>query len=145
MKNYLLKITMIGIKIALGALFLYAGVKKFYPDPPLQPVATEVNIPEHVVKMKELIGGMKQSGYFWEMVGVAELLCGALLLSQVLSLLGAVMLVPLTLNIFLFHAVLEPHDTTDLLLTAIYLLANLTILVYHYPQLKHAFLTNKIQ
>lgn len=144
MNRFVLKIVMIGIKIALGLLFLYAGAKKFYPDPPRQTVGQEAEIPANLVKMKELVGGMKNSGYFWEMVGVAELLCGALLISQVFSLLGAVMLIPVTSNIFLFHAALEPHHKTDLLLTAMYLLANLAILAYHYPQLKYAFLTNKI-
>lgn len=141
MKNKIIKGLMTTVKIALGALFIYAGIQKFNPTPRPQPASYETNLPEHVVKMKELIGGMKKSGYFWEMVGIAEMVCGILLVSQLLAVLGAVMLVPITLNIFLFHAVLEPHDIPEFLMTGMYLMANLAILVYHYPQLKRAFIS----
>ena len=130
------------ITVALGVLFIYGGIQKFVPKPP--PVsAPATELPAHVVKIKSFIGGLKQTGYFWPMLGVTEILCGVLLLSQVLSLLGAVMLVPLTLNIFLFHLFLEPHETGELLLTLLYLLANLFVLAYHYPKLKYAFLPSK--
>ena len=141
MKNKIIKGLMTGVKIGLGVLFIYAGIQKFNPAPRPQASGYEAKLPDHVIKMKELIGGMKQSSYFWEMVGIAEIVCGILLVSQVLAVLGAVMLVPVTLNIFLFHAMLEPHDTMEFLLTGAYLIANIGILAYHFPQLKRALLT----
>jgi len=144
MNNKIVKWLMVGIRTALGVLFIYAGIQKFNPKPRPQSTTPESELPAHVVKIKSLIGGMKQTGYFWEMVGVAEIACGALLVSQALALLGAVMLVPLTLNIFLFHAFLQPHDTGELLMTGLYLLGNLAILAYGYPKLKAAFLTFKL-
>lgn len=140
MKANVVKWFMTILKIGLGVLFIYAGIQKFNPSPRPQSSTPDTELPAHVVKIKGLIGGMKATGYFWEMVGVAEILCGALLLSYVFSLMGAVMLVPLTLNIFLFHAFLEPHEAGELALTAGYFLANLAILAYHYPKLKLAFL-----
>lgn len=141
----LLKWLVVGARIGLGALFIYAGIQKFNPKPRPQSNTPDSELPAHVVKIKELIGGMKQAGYFWEMVGVAEITCGVLLVSQVFALLGAVMLVPITLNIFLFHAFLQSHDTGELLLTGLYFLANLLIIGYHYPQLKQTFLTIKLK
>lgn len=143
------KLIIIAIRIALGGLFIYAGIAKFTPKAPAeQPPATQSSevaaekpeLPPHVVKIKALIGGMKQTGYFWPMLGVAEILCGVFLISQALALLGAVMLVPLTLNIFLFHLYLEPHETGELIMTAVYFAANILLLGYDYQRLKLIFL-----
>ena len=143
MNNKLTKWLMIGVRVGLGILFIYAGIQKFDSTPRKTSTTPESELPAHVIKIKELIGGMKQTGYFWEMVGVAEITCGALLLTQVLALLGAVMLIPLTLNIFLFHAFLEPHETGELVLTGLYFIGNLAIVAYDYPKLKPAFLKLK--
>lgn len=139
-----LKIGVVVIRIALGLLFIYGGTQKFIPKP--KKASTEqaqVETPENVVKIKAFIGGMKKSGYFWQFLGTVEILCGILLLSQYLSLLGAVMLIPLTLNIFLFHLFLEPDELGELTMTGLYFIANIALLAYDYPQLKHAFLKQK--
>lgn len=128
------------MRIALGGLFVYAGVQKFIPKPPRVQAETTQELPPHVVKIKAFIGGMKQTDYFWPVLGVTEILCGVLLLSQYLALLGAVMLVPITLNIFLFHLFLEPHEPGELAMTGLYLVGNLLIIAYHYPDLKTTFL-----
>lgn len=133
----------VAVRVALGVLFIYAGIQKFDSTPRPSTDSLEP-VPEHVVKIRSLIGGMKQTGYFWEMVGAAEILCGVLLVSQYLALLGAVMLVPLTLNIFLFHLFLEPHEPGELLLTGLYLAANLWLILREYPRLKPLFITPKI-
>ena len=134
------KISIIIIRLLLGALFVYGGVQKFIPKPPRPAVETAQELPEHVVKIKAFIGGLKQTGYFWPMLGIVEVLCGILLISQYLALLGGVMLIPITLNIFLFHLFLEPHEPVELLLTALYLIGNVWIIAYHYPKLKMTFL-----
>ena len=133
-----LKIGVVAIRIALGLLFVYAGIQKFIPKerPPAKP---GVELPVHVQQMKAYIGGLKQTGYFWPMLGVVEIAAGIMLLSQVLALLGAFVLLPVSLNIFLFHACLEPHDTNELLLTGLYLLANLLLILREYPTLKPVF------
>ena len=133
-----------GVRMALGLLFIYAGIQKFDSSPRSSDPSVE-EVPAHVVQIRELIGGMKQTGYFWEMVGVAEIACGVLLVSQVFALLGAVMLVPLTLNIFLFHLFLEPQEVDELLLTALYLLANLLLIAAEYPRLKQVFIPAKLK
>ncbi|MEO9806183.1 MAG: DoxX family membrane protein [Reichenbachiella sp.] len=136
-----IKILILVTRIALGGLFVYAGIQKFIPKPPRPVVEQNVEIPDHVVKIKSMIGGLKGTGYFWPLLGFAEILCGVLLLSQLYALLGAMMLVPLSLNIFLFHLYLEPHEMGELVLTGLYLIINLGLLFYDYPKLKTAFLT----
>lgn len=134
------KLFAIALRIALGVLLIYMGIQKFVPQAPRAPAVAGVEVPAHIVKIKAFIGGLKQSGYFWQFLGVAEIVCGVLLVSQVLALLGAVMLLPVTLNIFLFHLFLEPHEPGELVLTGLYLLGNLLLLAYDFPKLKKTFL-----
>lgn len=145
-----IKYLIIAIRLALGLLFVYAGIKKFEKAPEKIVIETEQTVevkelPENVVKIKAYIGGLKQTEYFWPMLGIAEVLCGLLLLSQVYALLGAVMLVPLTLNIFLFELFLGSGDVMEIITHALYLLANLAIIAYDFPRLKLAFLTTEQQ
>lgn len=136
-----IRILILVTRIALGGLFVYAGIQKFVPKPPRPATEQGVELPDHVVKIKSMIGGLKGTGYFWPQLGIAEIVCGILLISQLYALLGAVMLVPLSLNIFLFHLFLEPHEVGELVMTGVYLLVNLALLAYDYPKLKMAFLT----
>ena len=139
----LFRIAIIVMRIGLGCLFVYGGVQKFTSKPPKAETGEVIELPDHVVKMKAYIGGLKQTGYFWPMLGVVELVGGLMLLSQVLSLLGAVILMPITLNIFLFHLFLEPHEIGELIMTTVYLLINLAIIAWYYPRLKPLFLNFK--
>lgn len=134
-----LNIFIIVIRIALGGLFVYAGIQKFIPKPAKVRTEQSIELPDHVMKIKAMIGGLKTTGYFWPLLGVAEILCGLLLISQIYALLGAVMLIPLSLNIFFFHLFLEPHELGELVLTAIYFLLNLGLLAFDFPKLKTAF------
>lgn len=140
--NYF-RILIIATRILLGGLFIYAGIQKFIPKPPPAKIESTEVVPDNTLKIREFIGGMKQTGYFWPMLGVGEIVCGILLVSQYFSLLGAVMLLPIMLNIFMFHLFLKPEDTVDLIMTSLYLMGNLLIISYHFPTLKIAFLTNK--
>jgi len=137
------KIAVIVIRLVLGSLFVYAGVQKFIPkERPKTEASAEV--PDNVKKIRNYIGGMKQTGYFWPMLGVVEMLGGLLIATQFYSLLGAVLLVPVTLNIFLFHIFLTPGDVGENLLAGLYLLANIFLIGYHYQPLKTVFLKPKI-
>jgi len=144
------KYFIIGVRLALGLLFVYAGTQKFKKDVPKTSASTEQvtvaqEMPAHIVKIKAYIGGLKQTGFFWPMLGIAEVLCGVLLISQVFALLGAVMLVPLTLNIFLFEVFLGGGDPIEILVHGLYFLGNILIIAYGYPRLKLTFLTTDQQ
>ena len=135
------KILLIVVQLALGGLFIYAGVKKFIPTPATAQRTAQAMPDENAAKISAYIKGLKGTGYFWPMLGVVELAGGLLLVTQAYALLGAVLLLPVTLNIFLFHAFLKPEDTTDLMLTALYLIANAGVILWRYPVLKKVFLT----
>ncbi len=136
-------ILFIVIKLALGGLFIYAGTQKFVPKPP-RPQSESAEVDPNVAKIRGYIGGLKQTGYFWPMLGVAEIAAGVLLVSQMLALLGAVILVPITLNIFMFHLFLTPDDIGEILTSGLYLAANLAIIGYYFKPLKSVFLNFKL-
>jgi len=147
MKSQAVKFIIISIRLALGILFIYAGIQKFVPEQPKVQTVTEAQVaptelPPNVVKIKAYIGGLKQTDFFWPMLGIAEIVCGLLLISQIYALLGAVMLVPLTLNIFLFEVFLGGGDPMELFTHGLYFAANIALLVYAWPRLKLAFLTS---
>lgn len=132
------------LQLSLGALFVYAGIRKFIPNP-ARKAATEqsVEVPAHVVQMKAFIGGLKAPAYFWPLLGIVEIIAGLLLISQYFALAGAFLLLPVTLNIFLFHLYLKPEDTPGLLMSALYLAGNLLIILFDYKKLKTVFFTPK--
>lgn len=135
----ILKIGLIILQLGLGGLFLYGGVQKFIPKERKEKSAVE-SAPKNVTQIKSFIGGMKQTNYFWPFLGVMEIICGVLLLSQYFALLGAVMVMPITVNVFLFHLFLEPHELGELAMTLCSLIANVLIIASRYQSLKSPFL-----
>lgn len=83
------------------------------------------------------INGMKQTGYFWQLLGICELLFGILLLLQKPAFIGAIFLLPITLHIFLFHAFLESDEIGELIQTAIWLIINIVLVLKEYSSWRH--------
>lgn len=135
----------IAIRLALGGMMLYGGYQKFAkPIPAPTQFLTEVqekgadhftSKPE-ILKIKNYIFGMKQTNYLWQLLGICELVFGLMLISQFLAFAGAVMLMPITLNIFLFHAFLEPHEVGELVEVTLLLIANILLIAKEFPRWK---------
>jgi uncharacterized membrane protein YphA (DoxX/SURF4 family) len=134
-----LKITQIISCLILGGMLLYGGSKKF--DKPI-PSPTEIieKVKEgqeiaptaEILKIKNYIFGMKQTNFFWQFLGFAELLAGILLLSLVFSRIGALVALPITINIFLFHVFLEPDEVGELIQMLGLLLINIFLIASSY-------------
>ena len=73
--------------------------------------------------------GLKQSGYFWQLLGLCEFIFGLLLLFKKTVFFGALMLLSITSNIFLMHLFLEPHEVGGLIYTALLLSINLFLVL----------------
>jgi putative oxidoreductase len=54
------------------------------------------------------VGGLFQSGYLFPLIKVIEVVCGALLLFGRYIPLVLIVLMPISINIFLFHTILLP-------------------------------------
>ena len=138
-----LKIVFIIFNLILGGMMIYGGMKKFEkPSPSPTEIVEKVKAGEEVapsveiLKIKNYIFGMKQTGYFWQFLGIVELLVGLLLISQRFSLLGAIMALPVTIHIFLFHLFLEPHEIGELIQMTGLLIINLLIIGKGYKHWK---------
>lgn len=89
----------LGIRILLGLGLVMFGSNKFLhfmPNPPLSPEAGE------------FMGAMAKAGYMLPIAGVVQILAGISFLTNKFVPLMAVVLFPIMLNAFLFHAVLDP-------------------------------------
>ncbi len=124
-------------------MMIYGGMKKFEkPSPSPTEIVEKVKAGQEVapsveiLKIKNYIFGMKQTGYFWQFLGIVELLVGLLLISQRFSLLGAIMALPVTIHIFLFHLFLEPHEIGELIQMTFLLIINLLIIAKGYKHWK---------
>ncbi len=139
----LISIFFILAQLGLGGLFLYAGVRKFIPNPARTASTTEVVPGSTEDQMRKFIGGLKATSYFWPFLGTVEILAGLFLLSQFYAVLGAFLLIPVTSNIFLFHVFLKPGDLMGGILAGIYFLLNLIIIFRKHKILKQLFITPK--
>ncbi|MEO1487431.1 MAG: DoxX family membrane protein, partial [Bacteroidota bacterium] len=100
-----IQILFIVFRLVLGGMMVYGGIQKFQkPIPkPVEVVetASKFTSPEKESTLQKIlyISGAKQTGYFWQVLGVCELLFGLLLILQGTSFIGAVLLLPITLHI----------------------------------------------
>lgn len=114
---------------------IYGGIQKFKkPIPtPIEVLekANKFSSPEKESTLQKIlyISGSKQTGYFWQVLGMCELLFGFLLILQGTGFIGALFLLPITLHIFLFHLFLEPDDMGELLQTGALFTINIALVV----------------
>jgi len=96
-----MKIAVLVARILLGLIFVVFGLNFFFhfikmAQPPMSAPATAFS------------GGLFGSGYFFQYMKVVEIISGLFLLVNRYTALFVVVLFPISLNIFLFHAILVP-------------------------------------
>jgi len=87
-------------RILLGLIFFVFGLNGF-----LNFIPAPAEMPE---KVMTFMNGIMATGYFLPFLKGTETICGLLLLVGAFVPLALVVLAPIVLNIFLFHAFLEP-------------------------------------
>lgn len=100
--NKVKSISVVAARIVLGLIYFVFGLNFFFhfiPTPPSSGGPADA-----------MAGGLFQSGYFFPMLKTLEVIFGALLLTGFFIPLTLVVLMPITLNIFLFHAFLTPEN-----------------------------------
>ena len=87
------------IRILVGLLLVVAGLSKFFPmGPP----------PPHNEAATAFMTALVATGYMMPIIALVELLCGVCFVTGRFVALAAVLLVPISLNIVLFHTLLDP-------------------------------------
>jgi uncharacterized membrane protein YphA (DoxX/SURF4 family) len=106
-----------GVRIFFGFMMVNSGLNKFLNYMP---------IPEITESAEALMGALDASIYVFTLVAIVELLAGGLIITKKYNALGAVLMMPVTVNIFLIHTVLNP---TGIILSLVLLLINIWILI----------------
>jgi len=100
------------IRIGLGIMLLAFGLNKFFWFMP------DFEFGDHV-GAAQLFQAFTDSGYMWPLVGGLEALVGILFITKKFFLAALLALIPISINIVLFHAVLDPPHIGPALLVAI--------------------------
>ena len=82
-----------------------------------------------------------KSGFYWNFIGLGQLLAAALLLIPRTATLGALIYFPIILNIFLITV--SMHFTGTPFITGLMLLGSLYLLGWDYDKLKYIFIPSK--
>lgn len=133
MKKYT-KITFIVLRLFLGGVMISAGAGKFFkPISNVTEVVKKINnenISSNTMTLQKVlyIDGLKQTGYFWEVVAFCELLFGIFLIFYRSYFLGSLFLLPITLHIFLFHLFLEPDEVGELVYCGLLFAVNVALM-----------------
>lgn len=98
-----MKIAVLIARVLLGLIFLVFGLNFFFhfsflnmPQPAMSKEATAFS------------GGLWGSGYFFQYMKVIEIISGFFLLINRFTAFFVLVLLPISVNIFLFHAILAP-------------------------------------
>ncbi|MFC3559364.1 DoxX family membrane protein [Pedobacter jamesrossensis] len=97
-----MKIAVIIIRVLLGAMYLFASVSYFMK---YMPAGQQMSADQTT-----FMAGVMASVYLMPLIKITELVSGILLLIGRTAPLAALIIFPITLNIFLYHAFLGPKE-----------------------------------
>lgn len=110
-----------GSRYLLGLIYFVFGLNGFFQFLPLPPLPDSAGA---------FLGALGATGYFFPFLKGAEVIGGALLLAGFAAPLALVILAPITLNIFLFHAILTPGLQNSVLPVVMIALSGLAAIGY---------------
>lgn len=119
-----MKIAVIIVRVLMGLLFLFASIVVLFNIFPQ---------PELTGNVKTFMDGVNATGYLMKLIKITELVCGISFVSGYYVPLAQVVIAPIIVNIFLFHAFVDPSG----LLVAIFLvLANIFLAYANWDKFK---------
>ncbi len=125
-----MKIAMIIVRTLMGLLFLFASITFLFNLFPIPPMTGTV---------KTFNEGLASVGYFFPLLKVTELVCGIAFVVGRFVPLATVVVAPIIVNIFFFHAFV---DRTGLPVAIFLVLAN-SFVAYYYRASYAGLLTAK--
>lgn len=101
------------IRIGLGLMLLAFGLNKFFWFMPDFEFGDNIGA-------ANLFQAFTDSGYMWPLVGGLEAIIGVLFITKKAFPAALLALIPISVNIVLFHAVLDPPNIVPALLVAVF-------------------------
>lgn len=93
-----MKIAAIIVRVLMGLLFLFASISVLFNLVPQ---------PELTGNSKTFMDGVNATGYLMKLIKITELLCGLAFVSGYFVPLATVIIAPIIVNIFFFHAFVD--------------------------------------
>jgi putative oxidoreductase len=126
-------LTLLVLGALLGGFFVYKGINKHLLS------ECKVYGPESTIPLayQQVITAFCQSGFF-KVVGSIQAISGLLLIIPKTRLLGAALLLPIVINMFLIHFFLD-NRPEELWETGIPLAMNVAIVLLHWSKVKRIF------
>jgi putative oxidoreductase len=118
------------VRILLGLILIVFGMNKLLPE-------AFIPLPEMPEKAGDFMTSLGATGYVLKTVGIIEIGIGVLLLFKKWVAFALIVLVPISLNIVLFHIFLDVSRIGGALLVAI---LNGILIYKHWTQYKSLFL-----
>ncbi len=118
------------VRLLLGLLLVLFGLNKLLPTP-------FIPLPQLPIKAADFMSSLVATGYVLKTVGTLEILIGALLLAKKWVAFALIALVPISLNILLFHLFLDASGIAGALLVAT---LNVILIYKHWSQYNSLFL-----
>ncbi|MBC3789227.1 hypothetical protein [Spirosoma utsteinense] len=118
------------LRYLLGGAFVFASIVKIQGNR----FTTSSGINAPISDSWHLFETLYQSGLYWHFIGWGQLIAGFLLMTQLFSTLGAILFLPIMLNIFVITV--SYHFGGTPIITFLMLLANVYLLVWDWPRLK---------
>lgn len=119
-----MKIAVIIVRVLMGLLFLFASIVvlfKLFPQP------------EQTGNVKIFMDGVNASVYLMPLIKITELLCGIAFVVGRFVPLATVVIAPIVVNIFFFHAFV---DTSGLPVAVFLVLANIFLALAYSDKFK---------
>lgn len=119
-----MKIAVIIVRVLMGLLFLFASIVYFlnlFPQPEL------------TGNTKTFMDGVNVTRYLMPLIKITELLCGIAFVSGYFVPLATIVIAPIVVNIFLFHAFV---DTQGLPVGIFLVLANIFLAYVNWDKFK---------
>ncbi|MFT5891238.1 MAG: putative oxidoreductase [Dokdonia sp.] len=115
------------LRIVLGVMLLVFGFNKFVPFLPAFEFGNDLGA-------ANLFEAFTNSGYMWPLVGGLEMLVGILFITKKAFPAALLALLPISVNIVLFHAILNPANIAPALFVAI---VNLYFIYKNWSNYRH--------
>ncbi len=120
------------LRYLIGAAFVFASIVKIQG----KRFTTDSGISSPINDSWHLFETLYQSGLYWQFIGWGQLVAGFLLMTQLFSTLGAILFMPIILNIFVITISYYFAGTT--IVAFLMLLANVYLLIWDWSRLKVA-------
>jgi len=119
-----MKIAVIIVRVLMGILFLFASITVLFKLIPQ---------PELTGNVKIFMDGINATGYLMPLIKITELLCGIAFVSGRFVPLATLVIAPIIVNIFLFHAFV---DTQGLPVAVFLVFANIFLSIANWEKFK---------